>query len=81
MDKKEERIEDDGQHDPEAKQPCDKCSSRLLLKDDRLLRLHDFGELVVDVVDHNQDCRLTGQTLCPYVVLKKSKLKAAHVYE
>ena len=57
MDKKEERIEDDGQH--ESKQPCDQCSSRLLLKDDRLLRLHDLGELVIDVVDHNQDGRLT----------------------
>ena len=59
MDKKEERIEDDGQHDQEAKQPCDECSSRLLLKDDQLLRLHDLGELVVDVIDHNQDGCLT----------------------
>ena len=50
--------EDDGQHDQEAKQPCDECSSRLLLKNDRLLRLHDLGELVVDVIDHNQDGRL-----------------------
>ena len=70
MDKKEERIEDDGQQ--EAKQPCDECSSRLLLKNDQLLRLHDLGELVVDVIDHNQDGRLACKTLCPYVVLKKS---------
>ena len=56
MDKKEERIEDDGQQ--EAKQPCDECSSRLLLKNDRLLRLHDLGELVVDIIDQNQDGRL-----------------------
>ena len=81
MDKKEERIEDDGQHNQEAKQPCDECSSRLLLKDDQLLRLHDLGELVVDVVDQNQDGRLVCQTLCPHVVLKKFLLKAAHVYE
>ena len=81
MDKKEERIEDDGQHHQEAKQPCDECASSLLLKDDQLLRLHDLGALVVDIIDHNQDGRLSGQTLCPYVVLKKFLLKAAHVYE
>ena len=57
MDEKEERIEDDGQH--ESKQPCDECSSRLLLKDDRLLRLHDLGGLVVDVINQNQDGCLT----------------------
>ena len=81
MDEKEERMEDDGQRNQEAKQPCDECSSRLLLKNDQLLRLHDLGELVVDIIDQNQDGRLTCQTLRPFVVLKKFLLKAAHVYE